>query len=86
MDIKQVLNLKAKCIHGEFQIDEALNIVECGKCGSPLNPMWVLKRLAQSESQYKMRIERLKQTLVKASKKNRCKCQHCKKMTIIQKG
>ena len=85
MDIKQVLNLKTKCIHGEFQLDEALNIVECGKCGSPLNPMYVLKRLAQGESQYRMRIAKLKQTLKKGQQKNRCKCQHCGRMTIIQK-
>jgi len=74
-----------KCRHNKFLIDPQLGYVECGICGEKLNPMWVLEQLCSEEARYYKHLEALTELAKKAEKKNRCKCEHCKKMTKIQK-
>lgn len=76
-----------RCIHTKFKVDETLEHVECGLCGKQLNPMWVLIQFGNTESRYFHRINMLKDQAekAKAKAKNRCKCEHCGKMTKIQK-
>jgi len=73
------------CIHKNILIDESLNEVQCKNCKEKLNPIWVLARFAKEGNRYEMAFSRIKKTLEKADKKNMCKCQHCKKMTLIQR-
>lgn len=74
-----------QCQHNKFEVDPTLNYVSCGLCGENLNPMWVLARLCSKESRFNLHLEYLEETVEKADKKNRCKCEHCKKMTQIQR-
>jgi len=74
-----------KCRHGKFLIDSQLATIECGQCNEKLNPIWVLSQFMQKENSYNMQIERLKKVVEKAEKKNSCKCEHCSKMTRIQR-
>jgi len=87
MDYKPILNriTNFHCAHNKFIIDEPLSFVECVDCGKQLNPLWVLIRLRNIESSYNRRIADLRKIAKKAESKNSCKCQHCLKMTKIQR-
>jgi len=74
-----------KCEHNKFVLDDSLSYIKCGICGEHLNPLWVLKQLSNHEARYNRRIIELKKIAEKADNKNKCKCQHCGKMTAIQK-
>ncbi len=74
-----------RCTHSKFILYESLNTIECGICGEKLNPIWVLSQYCNRESRFNMEIERLKKVADKADKKNRCKCEKCGEMTIIQR-
>ncbi len=73
------------CQHNKFIIDESLDRVKCGICGDYLSPMWVIKYYAKAENRFFHQIHNLQKIVEKAEKKNRCKCEHCSKMTRIQK-
>lgn len=73
------------CSHTKYLVSEKLNYVECGLCGKELNPMWVLAQMCNRENRANMEVDRLKKIAEKADSKNRCKCEHCGKMTRIQK-
>lgn len=74
-----------KCQHNKWLVDDKLAYVECGICGEKLNPMWVIGQMCYRETRANMRIAELDRTAELAANKNRCKCQHCGKMTKIQK-
>ena len=73
------------CRHSNFLVDSSLQEVECGKCGAKLNPMYVIERMANKESMSRNAIEELSAIVEKTKDKLRCKCQHCHKMTRIQR-
>ena len=81
--LKSVRNYE--CMHNKFEIDEQLDYIACGICGEHLNPMWVLRQLANKEARFNNQINELLKKAKKAEAKNRCKCEHCKKMTKIQR-
>ncbi len=74
-----------KCQHGDFKINESNDTVECGLCREVLSPMWVLKLLANKNSQLYWRWQEMQEKAEKTRNKMRCKCQHCGKMTAIQR-
>lgn len=74
-----------RCVHNKFIVDETLDHVKCGLCGESLNPVWALGQLSNRESRAIRHIEIMEKIAEKAEKKNRCKCEHCHKMTRIQK-
>lgn len=74
-----------RCQHNKFEVNESLALIKCGTCGEPLNPIWCLAQFARAESRYQLRITELEKTAAKAEKKNKCKCEHCKKMTRIHR-
>lgn len=80
-----VLKRSFKCIHNKFIVDPELDYVRCGICGEHLNPMCVLRDLANREHRASQRVRVLNEMAEKAIQKNRCKCEHCGKMTRIQK-
>lgn len=80
-----VRSFSGRCRHNKYIVDEKLNTVECGICHKELNPVWVLTQFVNAENRVFMNIDYHKKLAEKAAKKNRCKCEHCKKMTRIQK-
>ena len=74
-----------KCQHNKFKCDESLAYVECGICGEKLNPIWVIKQFTYPGNRLESHLEYLKKLISKANAKNRCKCRHCGKMTVIQR-
>lgn len=68
-----------------YVVDESEAMVECGRCGEKLNPMWVLgklatydRRLAESQARYQDEMKRLRE-------RQRTKCDHCGQMTRISR-
>ena len=73
------------CQHNKFIYDPSLEYVECGICGERLNAVWVISQLAHREARANVRLKYLEKLCEKADKKNKCKCEHCGKMTNIQR-
>jgi len=78
-----------KCSHkGPYEIDRKLGTVECGDCGSLLNPIYVLEMLACQETYWNMRQRELRQYLDEINKeiedRTRTRCTHCQNMTAIK--
>ncbi|EHU8077638.1 TPA: hypothetical protein ACMDRZ_002996 [Vibrio cholerae] len=74
-----------KCPHGEFKINESTDTVKCGLCGEKLSPMWVLKLLANKNTQLYWQWVDMEKKAEETRNKLRCKCSHCGKMTQIQR-
>jgi hypothetical protein len=76
----------ATCVHGQFQIDSSLDVVTCGICEEKLNPMFVLKRLAQQDSRFRQNSEIYQDQMKRLAERSRTKCEHCKNMTRISQN
>lgn len=74
-----------QCTHhnGPFLIDDSLSEVTCGRCTAKLNPMFVLRQLAQQESRWHQHFSRYQGEMQRLNARNKTKCQHCHKMTRI---
>ena len=72
------------CQHrGSFEIDRDGDICTCQDCGQTVSAMFVLDRLRSQESLWARSLENYKDAMQRLSKKKRCKCQHCGKITKI---
>ncbi len=80
-----VRDVSFNCQHNRILYDPELAYVLCGLCKKKLNPIWVISQFANHETHLRVRLRYLKKLCEKAEKKNRCKCEHCGKMTDIQK-
>jgi hypothetical protein len=59
--------------------------VECGECGTKLEPMWVLRQLANKESQWHRTRERYNEEMKRLSERSKTKCEACGFMTPISR-
>lgn len=82
---KKTGHWRKRCKHNKFLVHEELGYVECGICGEHLNPIWVVIQLCNYEARVWRNLESLTHAANEASKRNRCKCEHCKEMTRIVK-
>jgi hypothetical protein len=69
-----------------YLVDQALSIVECGKCKAKLDPMWVMLQLANKESHWYYNWERYSKERRKYEDRSRTTCEHCGKMTKIRRS
>lgn len=83
---------KRKCEHRQIVVDPLLNEVLCGKCGEKLNPISILARFQDEQNlwwhraqQYNKERNMLNALSQEVAEKARCKCEHCKKMTRIDR-
>ena len=83
--IIKIKNCRFNCQHNKFLLDPQLGYVECALCGEKLNPMWVIQQFCNDEARLWNQLSGLRALVVEAEKKNRCKCEHCHKMTKIVK-
>lgn len=75
-----------KFVSVQYLIRPGETEVECGSCGTKLDPMWVLKVLAGEESEW-LRVRSLYQDEMKRlNERKRTKCDHCGKMTRISRS
>jgi len=77
---------KQPCSHTQctYRLRDGEAEVECGGCGTRLDPMFVLKQLAIADSLWKRRQEAAAKTAKEYEQRRRTTCQHCGKMTRIR--
>ena len=80
-----VNNFSSRCMHNKYILDESLKKVTCGICSKELSPVWVLMQYRNHENRLRMSINALEKVKDRADKKNKCKCEHCGKMTKIER-
>lgn len=78
---------KSGCSHfpGHFVVSESLADVTCVDCGEKLNPMWVLKQLANRDRKFADAHDRYADECKRLTERQRTKCDHCGKMTRISR-
>lgn len=82
----KIIEVEFGCQHGKgFTITKGVDAVVCKDCGEKLTPMWVLTKIAQSDSNLRWRIVELNKELARLADKKRCKCLHCGQMTPIER-
>jgi hypothetical protein len=72
-----------KCLHKHVIVSEEESEVTCEDCGTKLNPIYVLGRMAREESRWEREGRRIIEARKMLSERSRCKCQHCGKITHI---
>lgn len=60
--------------------------VECGNCGTKLEPMWVLSRLAHEETDFDHKRKVAAEEMRRLHERSRTQCQHCGQMTRISRA
>lgn len=73
----------AKQIDAHYLIREGETEVECGLCGTRLDPMFVLMRLATEEQQWSRTRKAYQDEMSRLNKRRRTKCDHCGQMARI---
>ena len=68
-----------------YLIREGETEVECGNCGTRLDPMFVLRNLAKKESDWNRTREVYQEEMARLKDRQRTTCQHCGKMTRISR-
>ncbi len=75
----------SSCQHRRLLVDEAKSDVTCKDCGERINPIWILNEMSKKESWHRTQVMDMRRRIEKLSSKLRCKCEHCGKMTRIER-
>jgi hypothetical protein len=75
----------SRMVNVTYLIREGETEVECSNCGTKLDPMWVLRRMATEETQWLRTRERYMDEMKRLRERSRTKCWHCGKMTEISR-
>lgn len=70
----------------QYLIRDGETEVECGNCGTRLDPMFVLRALAGNESRWMETAKKYQEEMQRLNERSRTKCRHCGKMTKISRG
>lgn len=77
--------LSSRLQHVTYRIRDGETDVECGNCGTRLDPMWVLRQFAAKESEYVRKRQHAQEEMARLRERERTECQHCGKMTKISR-
>lgn len=69
-----------------YKIRDGETEVECGVCGTRLNPMFVLMRIAGQESAFSHTRKLYQEEMKRLSERSKTRCDHCGKMTRISRA
>jgi hypothetical protein len=75
----------SRMVHASYQIREGETEVECSLCHTRLDPMFVLRILANEETQWHRARQRYIDEMKRLSERSRTKCWHCGQMTEISR-
>ena len=91
--IKKKLYDRDGCQHDRIEVDDSLYEIKCLDCGEKLNPVWYLCQIAFKQNKLKKMYDEynklarmINNTKVKLKTINKCKCEHCGKMTKVIKS
>lgn len=96
-ELKLVLGMQGQCNHlwriegartrhAQYLLRDGETEVECGFCGTRLDPMFVLQKLAREESQWSRHRQQYLDELKRLNERKRTKCEHCNRMTTISRS
>lgn len=68
-----------------YKIRDGETEVECGVCGTRLNPMFVLMRIASQETGFTHTRKVYQEEMKRLSERSKTQCNHCGKMTRISR-
>lgn len=68
-----------------YQLRDGETEIECGLCGTRLDPMFVLRIMANEENLWSRARERYIEDMRRLKERSRTKCYHCGKMTEISR-
>jgi hypothetical protein len=77
----------AACSHlmATYLIRDGEAEVECGRCGTRLDPMWVLAKIATEDRRWAESQARYQEEQKRLAERKRTKCDHCGAMTRISR-
>lgn len=78
--------LSGRFVDVTYVLREGETEVECGNCATKLDPMWVLKRLAERETDYERKRAIAQDEMKRLSERQKTQCDHCGKMTRISRA
>lgn len=70
-------------VSAKYLIREGETEVECSLCHTKLDPMFVLRRLANEETHWERSRKRYHEEMARLKERRRTKCDNCGKMTRI---
>lgn len=70
----------------QYLIREGETEIECGNCHAKLDPLWVLRILANREGRYMRTAARYQEEMKRLDQRQRTRCDHCGKMTRISRS
>lgn len=73
------------CRHRNLLVDADKAEVECADCGVKLNPIAMLARFASEQTRWQRAREGMLEERRKLEEKQRCRCEHCGKLTRWRK-
>ena len=79
-------SLAVRFVDVQYLIREGETEVECGNCGTKLDPMFVIRHLATKETEWSMLRERYRSEMKRLSERKATKCRHCGRITPISRG
>lgn len=84
--IFQDISYSRECRHdGSYQIAADEKDVICAQCNERLNPMSILVKLMNKETNWHLKQERYNDEMKRLSKRQRTKCDNCGQMTRISR-
>ncbi len=69
------------CRHRNLLVDADKALVECADCGALLDPVAMLLRFAREQTRWQRAREAMIEARRKLEEKQRCRCEHCGKLT-----
>lgn len=75
--------LSGRMVNATYQLREGETEIECGLCNTRLDPMFVLRIMANEENDWSRSRARYIDEMKRLGERSRTKCEHCNKMTRI---
>lgn len=75
----------SKVVNARYLIREGETEVECNLCGTKLDPMFVLRKLAHEETNWHRTRKAYQAEMVRLNERKATKCEHCNRMTRISR-
>lgn len=77
--------VNGKMRNANFLIREGETEVECGLCGTRVDPMFVLRIMATEETTWQHSRKRYQDEMKRLEERKATKCEHCDRMTRISR-
>lgn len=74
-----------RMVNASYLIRDGETEVECSLCNTKLDPMFVLRILANEENHWQETRKHYQEEMARLNARSRTKCQHCGQMTRIKR-